>query len=450
MLSVPRAPLIGTGVALGTAAAALVTALLLTPARPGPTTCAPLAATGVLTARMASAQVLPGEQHVAVTIQMPDLGATTRPPLSLAIVIDRSGSMEGEPLANAKAAAARLVDQLAPTDAFTVVTYSSSDEVVVPMARATQGAKAAARDAINRIWDDGNTCISCGIERGAAQLQESPLAGGVRRMVLISDGQANTGLYDRGELASLATDTAARGISISTVGVGLEFDEVTMMRLADVGHGNYYFVEDTANLAAMFSRELAGLATTVAADARLVIEPASGVFIEEAYGYQLLRQGSQIVVSLPDLRAAQPLKVVLRTTVAADLGARDVGHFELHWRRVSDGRPDTAVTDLRTSVTTDAALAAATLDRVAVTALESARPARVLEDATTIYERDGYEAAQRVLERHRREIEANKNIDAPAVQAIHAASNDAIVNFSKAPPKKAMKAARANAFELAR
>jgi Ca-activated chloride channel family protein len=458
MISALRAPRLGTGAALGTATAALVAALLLTPARPPLATSCTEASTvsppsGILTARMPSSNVLPGEQHVAVSIQMPNTNSAGRPSLSLAIVIDRSGSMEGEPLANAKAAAERLVDQLAETDAFTVVTYSSSDEVVVPMTRATAGAKASAMTAIAGIWDDGNTCISCGIERASTQLQQSPVTD-VRRIVLISDGQANTGIRDRGELTALATETAARGVSISTVGVGLEFDEVTMMRLADVGHGNYYFVENTANLATMFRRELAGLATTVAADARLVIEPAPGVLIEEAYGYQLLRQGPLVVVSLPDLRADQPLKVVLRTTITGDLGPRAVGHFELHWRNVctcfNGEPPDSAVTDLRTTVTNDAALAARTIDRAAVTAIESARTARVLEDATIVYERDGAEAAQRLLERHRREVEANKNIDAPAAAAIEAASNDAIVNFAKAPPKKAAKAARSSAYELAR
>jgi Ca-activated chloride channel homolog len=447
MLSAARAR---TSLAIGAASATVIAALLLAPvARPAMTTsCAP--ASGILTARLGSAQIMPGEQHVAISIQMPRVEQTVRPPLSLAIVIDRSGSMTGEPLMHAKAAAARLVDELGANDAFTVVTYSSSDEIVMPMARATADNKATARERIMQIWDDGNTCISCGLTRGAAQLLETPVRGGLRRMVLISDGQANTGLYDRGELAQLATETAARGISISTVGVGLDFDEVTMMQLADVGHGNFYFVEDTANLASMFARELSGLGTTVAADARLVIDPAPGVFIEEAYGYQLLRQGSRVVVSLPDLRADKPLKVVLRTTLPAQLGALDVAKLELHWRDVKTGAAQQTATAVRTTVTTDQAAVASSIDTTATTAIEEARTARVLEDATKIYERDGYEAAQRVLDRHRNAVRANKNIAAPAAQAIDAKTNDAIVNFGKAAPKKAMKATRADAYELAR
>ncbi len=440
-----------TSLALGAASATLIAALLLAPGGGSMTSMCALPTTdGILTARLASTQVTPGEQHLAVTIAMPNVAAQVRPPVSLAIVIDRSGSMEGEPLSNAKAAAARLVDQLAPGDAFTVVTYSSSDEIVMPMSRATSDNKAIARTKIMQIWDDGNTCISCGIERGASQLLETPVRGGVRRMVLISDGQANTGLYDRGELAQLATETAARGMSISTVGVGLDFDEVTMMNLADVGHGNYYFVEDTAKLGDMFARELSGLGTTVGADARLIVDPAPGVYIEEAYGYQLLRQGSRVVVSLPDLRADKPLKVVFRTTLPAVLGAREVAKLELHWRHVSDGAADLATAQVATVVTTDQAAVTKSIDINATTAIEQARTARVLEDATTIYERDGYEAAQRVLDRHRNAVRANRNISAPAATAIEAKTNDAIVNFGKAQPAKAKKAARADAYELAR
>src|SRR5436190_1899176 len=81
---------------------------------------------------------------------------------------------------------------------------------------------------------DGGTFISCGIDRGHTELRDSPIAGGLRRMVLNSDGQANEGVWDRDELAQLASDTAARGVSISSVGVGLDFDEVTMIRLAEV------------------------------------------------------------------------------------------------------------------------------------------------------------------------------------------------------------------------
>ncbi|HEY5945684.1 MAG TPA: VWA domain-containing protein [Kofleriaceae bacterium] len=439
---------IRTGLAITAAGASIVAALLLSPRSKGITDDCCAKASNILTARLLSTEIVGSEQDIAVTITMPGGHTQARPPLSLAVVIDRSGSMEGEPLANAKAAAANLVAQLDERDAFTIVTYSSADETVVPMTRATAAAKAAARDAIDRIWDDGNTCISCGISRGAAELATSPVHDGLRRMVLISDGQANTGLWDRNDLAQLATETATRGISISTVGVGLDFDEVTMTELADVGHGHYYFVEDTAKLGQMFERELGGLAETVAADVRLVVTDMSGT-IEEAYGYPMIRQGHEVIVPIADLRAGETRKVVLRSTIdTSNTGKLAVAQFALHWRRTSDGGFDQTRTQLDTIVVRDLDRVRATIDRGAVNIVEQARAARVLEQATTVYETQGSEAAQKLIERNLRDVRANGALDVPSVQAIEAASTGAIDNFAKAPAAKAKKATRADAYKL--
>ena len=437
-----------TSLAITAAGAAIVAALMLSPRSGVQPDCCSGPTSDILTARLTSAEIVASEQDIAVTIKMPGGRVQARPPLSLAIVIDRSGSMEGEPLANAKAAAANLVAQLDERDAFTVVTYSSADETVVPMTRATRANKAAAREAIDRIWDDGNTCISCGITRGAAELVSTPVHDGLRRMVLISDGQANTGLWDRNDLAQLATETAARGISISTVGVGLDFDEVTMTQLADVGHGHYYFVEDTAKLGALFERELGGLAETVAADVRLVITGAAGT-IEEAYGYPMMRQGDDVVVPIADLRAGETRKVVLRSSInTARPGKLVVAQFALHWRRTSDGAFDQTRTQLDATITRDASRVRATLDRGAVNIVEQARAARVLEHATTVYETQGYEAAQKVIERNLRDVRDNQHLDPASVQMIESASSGAIDNFAKAPPSRAKKATRADAYKL--
>jgi Ca-activated chloride channel homolog len=443
-----------TSLVLAAAGAAVIAAWLLAPRTAG--VLAPHLAQATdahLAARLTSSHLLAGErdQHVAVTIRAPRGAAAVRPPLSLAVVIDRSGSMTGQPIADAKAAAIRLVEQLTERDAFSIVTYSSTDETVVAMTRATAEAKAGARDAIAGIWDDGNTCISCGLARGAAELARTPIAGGLRRIVLISDGQANTGVRDPNGLAQLATDTAARGISISTVGVGLDFDEVTMTRLADVGRGRYYFVEDTAELARQFATELAGLAETVASDTRLVIDPGQGVHVTEVYGYPFAREGHRVIVPIADLRAGELRKVVIRTAVTRTTpGHIEIASFALHYRRIADGAVLSGHAALAATLTTDAGAVAAGSDRAAINAVEQARTASVLEEATRTYEHQGQAAAERVLRRHLSDVRANKYVDAPALEAIEAASGDAIVNFAKEPPQKAKKAARADAYKLAR
>ncbi|NVB77824.1 MAG: hypothetical protein HOV81_05460, partial [Kofleriaceae bacterium] len=130
-------------------------------------------------------------------------------------------------------------------------------------------------------------------------------------------------------------------------------------------------------------------------------------------------------------------------------GALPVAAFELHWRRTTDGRQDTARATLAATLVTDPAAVAASIDRGAVNAVEQARTARVLEEATTTYETQGAEAAQRVIDRNMARVRANKNMDAPAMQAIEAASSGASQNFATAPATKAKKATRADAYKLA-
>jgi Ca-activated chloride channel family protein len=451
---VPTAHRVRTSLALAGAAGTIVAALLLhVRARaPGPHP-GDVADDGMrVDARLTSSQILPGamDHDVAITITAPRTRTQARPPLSLAVVIDRSGSMAGEPIANAKAAAARLIRQLDGADAFSVVTYSSGDETVTAMARASESNKATALAAIERISEDGGTCISCGLTRGANELARTPISRGLRRMVLISDGQANEGIYDRTELAQLAADTAANGVSISSVGVGLDFDEVTMANLANVGHGNYYFVEDTRQLDAMFSRELGGLTETIAADARLLVSDGPGVHIEEAYGYPMIRTGDHVLIPIADLRAGETRKVVLRVHVApTGTGPLTVTDVELGWRRVSDGAARHATTSARVDIVDDASAVAASADPEAIESVEQALSARALEEASEVYATHGAEAAQQVIEHRAAAVRANKNLGRDVADKLERANAEAIDNFQNAAPTKAMKVSRVRAYELA-
>ncbi|MGH9884594.1 MAG: vWA domain-containing protein [bacterium] len=411
-----------------------------------------------LSARLVNQRILPGaqEHNLAVTLTAPTATdiAMGRPSLSLAIVIDRSGSMHGAPIQNAKEAALSVLRQLDERDAFSIVTYSSSSETVIPMERATDANKAAARAAIETIDDDGGTCISCGLESGAHEVARSPIASherGLRRILLISDGQANEGLYDRDELAQLAANKTARGVSISTVGVGLDFDEVTMRRLAEVGRGSYYFVEDTVALSAMFSRELGSLAKTVASEVRLVATPARGVRIEEAYGYPMTPSGDSVVVPIADMRAGETRKVVFRVTIAAGHeGPLTVSQIDVGWHRVSDGVQRAAHTTAEVEVIDDPRAVAASVDVATMAAVEKALSARALEEAASEYERNGMAGAKQILDRRVEAVRANRALlGADTVDALESVSTEALDGFAKAPAQ-AKKAASVKAHELAR
>jgi len=406
--------------------------------------------------RLATRRILRGaqQQNLVVAITAPTLPidrSPGRPPLSLAIVIDRSGSMHGAPIENAKAAALSMLRQLDSRDAFAVVTYSSRSEVVLPIQRASDPNKAAARAAIETIDDDGGTCVSCGLDTGAAEIARSPIGGGLRRMLLISDGQANEGVYDRDELAELAARQAAGGVSISTVGVGLEFDETTMRRLAEVGRGNYYFVEDTVALSAMFGRELGTLSQTAASEVRLFVRELPGVHVVAAYGYPMTRSADSVVVPVADLRAGETRKVVLRVDIAAPAtGQLDLVDAEVAWCWVADGTAAIARAIASVDVVDDPAAVTASVDRPALQAVEQALSARALEDAAAAYDRGGMPAAREVLERRSQAVRASApNLDQGTVDELEAASGRALDGFAR-DPEQAKKATSVTAHELAR
>ncbi|HEY0194515.1 MAG TPA: VWA domain-containing protein [Kofleriaceae bacterium] len=457
---------IRTSLLIGAATGTLVAALAMSPSRTAANVSVSPVAHAVedaaddgmvVKARFLTSRLLPEAQiqNLAVTITAPGAASMVRPPLSLAIVIDRSGSMHGAPIENARSAALAALRQLAPSDAFSIISYSTGSEVVLPIQAATDANKTAARAAIESIYDDGGTCISCGLESGAAEVGRTPVRSGLRRILLISDGQANEGLYSRDELAQLAANKAERGVSISTVGVGLDFDETTMRRLAEVGRGNYYFIEDTVGLSAMFNRELGSLGQTVATDVRLVVTAAQPyVQIEDAYGYPMTQQGHSVVVPIADLRAGETRKVVLRVAIGAPgaPGANAaIAKVDLGWHRVPDGEQraahTAAIVDLGAAT---AAELAATADRATAAIIEQALESRALEQAATAYEKDGLAGARRVLDDRKAAVRAQAQlIGEDEVQELDAVSSDTLDGFTRAPAK-AKKAASVRAYDLAR
>jgi Ca-activated chloride channel homolog len=409
-----------------------------------------------LAARLATGAILrgPAMHDLAVTIAMPGLWKD-RAPIALAIVIDRSSSMtDGEtvqPLRDAKAAAKQLIAQLANgDDSFAVVTYSSSDETVVPLTRVSEASRVAAMRAIDAITAEGSTCISCGLARGTAELAGAP-ARGVRRVVLISDGQANLGICERtqpGGLEQMAAASAANSLSISTVGVGLEFDEAQLIKLATVGRGNYYFAEDTRALAAMFDREMRSLAETQAVNAQLVVTDSAAARVVGSYGYPLRRVGDHVLIPVADLVAGELRKVVLRLQVApgATVDAMRLVGVELGWQRPNDGanRHATAVADV--AVVDDAAEVAATVDAPTVRLLEQARSAGALEDASAAYDQFGPAAAIQVLEVRGATVRANRDLDAAARDELDAANRAAIETLQRESGARVQKVNRVRAY----
>ncbi len=192
-----------------------------------------------------------------------------RPPVNLAIVIDRSGSMAGDRIAKAKEAALEGVRRLAPDDIAALVVYDTNVQVLVSAQRVGNGRQL--EQAIRGIEVGGNTALHGGVTRGAAEVRRNMEDRRfVNRVILLSDGLANVGPSSPDELGRLGTALMKEGISVTTIGLGLGFNEDLMTRLAQRSDGNTYFVENSGDLPRIFAAELGDVLNVVAR--RVVIE----------------------------------------------------------------------------------------------------------------------------------------------------------------------------------
>lgn len=283
---------------------------------------------------------LPTTLDVLLTITPPPADTSAaRPPLNLALVLDRSGSMgERNKMTFAREAAVFAVRELKATDRVSVVAFDDKIEVVVANAPAAD-AEAVVRK-INGIHPRGSTALHGGWQEGARQVQSHRPSEGVNRVLLLSDGLANVGEARPDVIATEVHAFAAAGVSTSTLGVGDDYNENLMEAVARSGDGNYYYVESPAQLPNIFRAELQGLSATAGVDVTLALEPLAGVTVADVLTECAKTPDGRL--RLPNLIAGVPVRVVVRLNVPAMTGEHDLLHFRLDWHAPKDDIRQTA------------------------------------------------------------------------------------------------------------
>lgn len=225
--------------------------------------------------------------HMQIALVAREGERPRRPRMDVRLVVDCSGSMEGEKFRSAVAAAHALVDRLAPTDTFGLVSYS--DVASIELAAGRVGDRAAAHAAIDRLRLGGGTNVGAALDAVASNPPVRRRATDVLLVMLLSDGMANVGITDAETLASQSRAMfESAGILTTTIGVGTDFDETTMLAIAREGSGSYEFVRRSADIAGILTQELDERAMAVAQDLRLRIELAPGVSLARVYGSRVL------------------------------------------------------------------------------------------------------------------------------------------------------------------
>jgi Ca-activated chloride channel family protein len=275
-----------------------------------------------------------GILHVAVNLTSGRaVDADARVATDMVVVLDRSGSMSGSKLAYAKAALRELVTRLDDSDRLGIVVYDTSAEVLSPLRHATAEAKRDFLSATDQINVRGNTNLSDGLDLGHRLLDESRRANRPARMLLLSDGLANTGDASPEGLTLRARRAIAREYVISTMGIGADFDEHLMTQLATAGTGAFYYLAKLETLPSFFDAELRTAGATVASNAKLVIYPAAGVKVIDASGVITHSSGNRADVALGSLYAGQARTLWLTLHVPSDhTGPLALGELAFEYR----------------------------------------------------------------------------------------------------------------------
>ena len=268
-----------------------------------------------LDVQMSTPLVLTGARQKAyVRIALTGLDVRRmRAPVNAAIVLDQSGSMSGRKIEEAKRAAIMAIDQLRDDDIVSVVTYQSTVDVLVPATKLYD--REGIRRAIRSIRAGGKTALFAGVSKGARELEKFLDRNRVNTLLLLSDGLANVGPSSPGELAQFGESLGRQGISVTTIGLGLQYNEDLMTRLAMASDGNHFFVEDEGDLEAAFATEFGDVLSTVAQGVTIHIHCPKGVRPLRMVGRQARISGQDVHASLNQLFRDQTRYLLLEVEV---------------------------------------------------------------------------------------------------------------------------------------
>jgi Ca-activated chloride channel family protein len=281
-----------------------------------------------------SLQIIAGNQYALATRSSADhalaqLDASAmamggrRLPLNLCLVIDRSGSMEGEPLEYVKRACGHVVDLLDQNDVLSVVTFEDRVDIVMPARRVLN--KGLIKEHITRIQPGNTTNLYDGIQAGASQVASVRSEGYVNRVVVLTDGEPTSGVKDYSAIVGCAAEQRTRGITTTALGFGPEYNEELLAGLAKRGGGNYYYITRPELIPEVFRTELEQLLTIVAKNIRLRLILGRWVELRQVYGQQPIFGPRTAEVQLPDLERGASL----RTLFELSLGRRPAGTYRV-------------------------------------------------------------------------------------------------------------------------
>jgi len=276
----------------------------------------------------------------------------SRNPIALSAVLDVSGSMAGTKIETLKTTMQKLVKNLSSNDYLGIVVFQSQIREVLPPIKMDAENKKKAAEAIAAITPSGGTNMSGGILRGFEQFSKMDLpilrikpknrvealevgeptqVEYVKRMIVLTDGEANEGLLanDINGFMKLV-EQAPEKVTISTFGYGAGHDEKLLSSISDKGKGGFYYIENEEQMSPTFARELGGLMCCIGQNLQIDLETNADVKIIEVvsdnFEHKLSSDGKTLHMEIPDIYAEESMRTLVKLSVpkpSKAISARD-------------------------------------------------------------------------------------------------------------------------------
>ena len=301
---------------------------------------APVNSTLGLDLRLGNAQVPVegGTAWLQIGIQAKQADLQDIAPLNLALVIDCSGSMDSpEKMPYLKQSLKVFLGSLASNDIVSIVGFSDRGQVIVSASKVGDGRWID--NAVERLRPGGSTNLHDGLMLGFKEVDRNFDIRRNNRVILLTDGLANVGVTDPDQIASAARAYNDRGIYLSSIGLGKDFNDPLLSRLAKQGKGGYHFVDSAAEMDKVFRQEASGLMQKAASDVSIVLSPESSVQVEGLTGYQGRQPSGTVQVKLQDMGTGDSQVVLAQLYVGpGPSGRRPIATIELRYHDLFSNR----------------------------------------------------------------------------------------------------------------